>query len=548
MLKILNKHRKFLIALAFIVALVGFKFFSGPRYSDRSENVGKVQTVVAPSEKNVDTLIFGLWTPGQTRAVLAQVESDNEISISSELSGTLESVNVNIGDSVREGQILARFKLTNDLTQISYLNALSNLTATEASTKSNIQSAEIALRNAQAELNQTKSQQGQVNNQSFVSLKTQAKTAETTIEGALTFLDRQLGASPAYERESVFGRSAVGSKNFLLKNRTESAVRELVREFNHLKLQVADNSEFAVKQYAQARIDFAKKVREQLENYNLLIRDSIISSNFTEDNQNTIQTQADSFEPGLDAVISGLTNGIENTKGSNEGNKTAILAAENRVKSAQEQLEIAKSQAEAQLVGAQAQLSSASAATTDLVVRAPISGKVSVKSVNRGEQVSVGASLFTIVNDQASKKVVAFLSRDEWNKVQTASSLTIDINGQKITTEQSFLSARVDPVSQKIRAEFLLPKSADVLVGSFVKVLIPLQAKGGDILPISAIAFEPDGPEVLIVGEDRIAKRQKVTIGDIVADSVQVLNGLKPQAEVVQFRNRAFAGEKIISK
>ena len=212
-----KKHRKIIIALLFVMALILFKFFSGPRYDEPVVDNTLIEDR-APNQKTTETLLFGLWTPEQNRAILAQVESDNEIALTSEISGTLSAVNVNIGDTVREGQILARFKLSNDPTQINYLNSLSNLTATQASASSNIQSAEIALRNAESELTQTISQQGQTSNQSLSNLKTQAKTAETTIQGALTFLDRQLGATPSYEREDVFGRFQIGSKNFLLKN------------------------------------------------------------------------------------------------------------------------------------------------------------------------------------------------------------------------------------------------------------------------------------------------------------------------------------------
>ncbi len=550
MISFLKKHRKLIIALLFVVGLIAFKFFSGPRYQAPEapeKTTAEVEETQAPIEKTSETILFGGWTPTQAREVLAQVESDNEVAVTSEISGTISAINANIGDVVYEGQTLARFKLTNDPTQINYLNALSNLTAVEATTKSNIQSAEIAVRNAETELEQTISQQGQNQEQALTSLRTQAQSAQTTIESALNYLDRQLGASRAYDREVVFGRAFVGSKNFLLKNRTEYAVLDLVREFEALKKQPIGSLAPDIELYSQTRINFAKRVKTQLDNYDTLVRDTIISTSFSEVDQNTIQGQVDAQQSSVDGLIINLTNLIESTKGTGEGNKTAILSAENRVKSAREQLEIARAQADAQIIGAKAQVSSATAAQTDLVVTAPIRGKVVERQINRGQQVSFGSPLFTIVNEDASKKVVAFLSNEEWNQIQTQSEITVNIDGQMIQTNQSFLSARVDPTTQKIRTEFLLPANTDVLVGSFVEVLIPLESEGGKILPISAIAFEPDGAEVLILDRGRIAQRQKVVVGDIVADSVQILSGIPDGTEVVKYRNRVFAGEKVIN-
>jgi len=548
MIVFLSKHRKILIALLLVLGLLAFKFLSGPRYEDPSQAEEIIVEDRAPIEKTAELIPYSVWSPDQNRAVLAQVESDNEINVTSELSGTLSQVNVNIGSAVQEGQVLAQFRLANDPTQVSYLNAVSNLDAIEIATNSNIKSAEIALNNAEAQLERTIAQQEQANDQSISNLKTQTKAAETTISNALTFLDRQLGASQAYKRESVFGRSQVGSKNYLLTNKTEFEVRELVRRFYRLQQETVDDSEDNVKLYAQQRVDFIEEVKAQLEHYNTLIRDTIISDNFTTENQETIQSQLDGLRTPFDNLVINLTNLIQSTQGTKEGNQTAILSAENQVRSAREQMEIAKAQAESQMVGAQSQVSSALAAQTDLTVRAPISGKIVEKAVNRGEQVSFGSQLFTIVNDAAAKKVVAFLSNDEWSKVQQQSKITIEIDGQTIITDQRFLSARIDPSTQKIRAEFVLPSDTNVLVGSFVRLLVPLQSSGQNLLPISAIAFEPDGAEVLKLDNQNIAQRQKVSIGNIIADSVQILGGLENGDRIVKYRNRVFAGEKIISQ
>lgn len=541
MFELIKKHRKIILGCCFIVGLIVFRFVS----QIPTKVTDEVVTPKPAVEKIAEVVNFGTWSPVQTRAVLAQIESDNEVTVNSELNGTLEEVRVKIGDTVREGQVLATFKLSNDPTQVNFLNAVSNRDASQASADRNIKNAEIVMRNAQAELAQTISQQDQNASESLTSLSTQILSSDTSIENALNFLDRQLGSTERYRTDVVFGRLQIGATNFILKNRTEIKVRELVREFETLSNNTAGATATQIRQTAQARIDFTRKVQTQLQNYDRLISDTLISGEFSDQDQNSIQTQVDNLEPTLNNVIINLNSLIEGTETTNEGRNTAIVNAQNRVKSAEEQLQLTKAQAAAQVNTANTQLSSARAAQTDLIVRAPISGKIVEERVNRGAQMSVGTQLFTIINDQAVKKVVAFLSQDEWEKVQTQPEITIVINGLKVTTAQSLLSARVDPTTQKIRTEFILPTEVKALVGSFVQLLVPLQSANNNLLPISAIAFEPDGPEILVLDEQDIGRRQKIAIGDIVADSVEILGGIPENSRVIRYRNRVFAGDKI---
>ena len=544
MIELINTHRKIVLGLSFVVGLIIFRFLLS---SPTSNAPTEATTARIPVEKLAEVINFGDWSPSQSRAVLAQIESDNEVTVSSELNGTLESVRVQIGDPVQEGQILATFKLSNDPTQVNFLNAVSNREATEASAERNVKNAEITLRNAQAELTQTISQQDQNSTESVSNLKTQVLSSDTTIGNALNFLDRQLGSTERYRTDVVFGRLQIGATNFVLKNQTEIKVRELVRDFDSLKATITGDTPLQIRQAAQGRMTFTQKVQQQLQKYDSLISDTLISGEFSDQDQNTIQTQVDNLEPTLDNVIVNLNNLIERTESTDEGRNTAIINAQNRIRSAEEQLALAKAQAAAQVNSANTQLSSAQAAQADLIVRAPISGKIVEENVNRGAQMSIGTPLFTIVNDQATKKVVAFLSQEEWEKVQGKDEITIEINGAKVSTAQSLLSARVDPITQKIRTEFILPPEVKVLVGSFVQLLVPLQSENNNLLPISAIAFEPDGPEVLVINAKNITERNKVSVGNIVADSVEILGGLPEGSTVVRYRNRVFSGDLIKS-
>ena len=107
-------------------------------------------------------------------------------------------------------------------------------------------------------------------------------------------------------------------------------------------------------------------------------------------------------------------------------------------------------------------------------------------------------------------------------------------------------SIRINPESQKIQVEFPIATLPDnVYSGAFVKVLLPLNGVKSNLLPISSIAFEPDGAEVLVVDEAGITKRQNVFIGKVVANAVSIIEGLNDDDQVVRYRSQVYSGEVV---
>jgi hypothetical protein len=103
-------------------------------------------------------------------------------------------------------------------------------------------------------------------------------------------------------------------------------------------------------------------------------------------------------------------------------------------------------------------------------------------------------------------------------------------------------------MTQKLKVDFPLTEMPDdSLVGSFVKILLPIDGESSNLLPISAISFEPGGAETLIL-EDGKGKRVAVEAGDIVSNAIEILSGLDYGAQVVRNRNHAHAGEKLEPK
>ena len=112
-----------------------------------------------------------------------------------------------------------------------------------------------------------------------------------------------------------------------------------------------------------------------------------------------------------------------------------------------------------------------------------------------------------------------------------------------------FLSSQLDVLTQKVLAEFTIPAAVS-LVGNLATVKIPLGGgdAGSNLLPFSAVSFEPDGAEVLVVNsESRVIERKKVVVDRVVVSNIEIVSGIDPGAEVVEFYKRAFPGEKVLN-
>jgi len=109
------------------------------------------------------------------------------------------------------------------------------------------------------------------------------------------------------------------------------------------------------------------------------------------------------------------------------------------------------------------------------------------------------------------------------------------------------LSSKTDPESQKIRVEFPLEElPSNTLVGSFARLILPSVKNGNrKLLPISAVSFEPDGTEVLVLNEENIAERRVVEYRRILGDGIEISGGIVHGDRIIQYRSRVHAGEKI---
>ncbi len=613
-----------------------------------SSDVTKSETEVKDKKsKTAEVVEYGRWSPASYRAVLGTVESEGEVKVFAEHTGTLSNVYVGIGDTVRAGQVLAEFKLQGDATQIQYLNAVNSLKATQSSgsnsiaqaqislqsaerslaetlksqesqiaqaqinlesaerslaetiksQQSLIDQAEVSLQNARKALKENDGQQQQTYYQAFNNVGIQAKNVYTTYDNIVSFLDRMLVVTDKSEYEFVFGRDEVGNRNIVLKNNLRNQTRNLMGELKLLKLKNPGINQGQITIYTRETIAFGNKLQTILNQYYGLVDDTIFVGGVNESFISGLRTQVEGLRANIDSLVSNLKSSLEAAETTKKGSNVSLTGSENGVKSAESALLLTRSQAEAAITAAknsiesakaglvlaqsqadsgtqnaknqietaraglnlsrsqaassnqnaQNQIETAAVAQSKLKVVAPIGGTVADKIAVVGLFTGSGSELFGIVNDRAEKKAVAYLTSEEWLALKNRKTVEVEINGKVVKSNKIFLSTQLDPLTQKIKGEFRLPNSTEALVGANVKVRIPLELQNQNVLPLTAVSFEPDGVEVLIINEEQKAERRLITVGEIVSDSITVLGNLNKGDRVIRYQSRVIPGEMIES-
>lgn len=537
----LNPRKVAIIIGAIVLLLIINRIISGSV---------KIETVL-PEEKikAVEVVEFGTWSPDAQREITGTILSGTDVDIQAEISGTIEKTLVSIGDIVTDGQVLATFQRQNDATQISYENLLQQLAVAKIQTAASVQSAETALISAQSQQGQTQSSEEQNYSRTFDLLETSARNAETTFRNTVEWADQLLGISTGARGDVSYVSQQIGGNNSIFRQDVKNQIEVILLERARLERESLPKmlSDADVLKIANDRLSLLRKTQAIVRNVDSLVRGTPVTSSFTTIDKSIYRGESDGYLSQIEAAVYSLENQIEAAKSEQGRNKLSVLGVDNAVQQAESSLELAKAQARSQITQLETQLRLAQNTQKELTIRAPFSGKITGKTVLAFDQVKAGSVLFSIVGTDIAPKVSTTMTRDELVRVQanpdTVQALFED--GTKVSLKTFQISGKLDATTQKLTVEFpLIELPKDALVGSFVKVLLPIDGTNTNLLPISALSFEPDGAEVLIV-KDGQGQRVKVVVGKLVSNAVEINGGLDVGAQVIRYRTRAHAGEKL---
>lgn len=169
-----------------------------------------------------------------------------------------------------------------------------------------------------------------------------------------------------------------------------------------------------------------------------------------------------------------------------------------------------------------------------LVVRAPVSGRVTALDLRVGENRGAGQRLAEVTPD-AGMKLIADIDEFYLSRVRAGQTASIDLNGKSIDLNVRRVSPQVRNGQFQIDLDFGSERMDALVAGSTAQGRLRL---GGDtdavILPNGPFIERTGGDWVFVVAADgRSAERRTIRIGRRSIEQLEVLSGLAPGDRVI---------------
>jgi membrane fusion protein (multidrug efflux system) len=213
-----------------------------------------------------------------------------------------------------------------------------------------------------------------------------------------------------------------------------------------------------------------------------------------------------------------------------EAERTQQLVAAGAL--AQRDLDVAGSNvtsAEAQLADARSRLVSVQKQLSDATLRAPISGIVSDRAVNKGDVVTVGMPLFTVI-DPGSMRLEASVPSEELSALRRGGTVQFTVRGYEQPFEGRIarISPTADPVTRQVPIFVAIPNTGGRLVaGLYAEGRVVAQSATGVVVPEDAVNAAANPPWVVrVVGQK--TEKVNVTLGlrDPRTERLQIVSGV----------------------
>lgn len=486
---------------------------------------------------NADTMVEDVKFGEIQKTVLAtgSVISSTDVDLSFKSSGIVQDVNVKVGDSVKEGEVLANLdqgeesaRVTQaqaalDEAEASYDKLIAGANTPEVNiAKSSVRSAEVALKNADRAYTATAFQQDNLVNNARLALYNAGLEAKRTkvVSGEVTatLSGAYQGTEEGYYRfELEFITSGFKVKYSGIENGvgTTNVKRGIATPLGTKGLYVTFSTDGSFSGNPVWRVDIPN-------------------------------LESDTYLTNLNAY-----NAAVQTRDS------ALLAAQNTLNSAQASLDEANSNledvlaearpedvaiAQAQILSAQGQLESAVAGLESTIIRAPADGTITSISVDEGEAAS-STKPAMVLKDLENLYVEANIAEANISEVKLDQE--VEFTFDALGSDRVFKGkvAQIDPastlvsgiVNYKIKAS--VGKLEDIKPGMTANLKIIVNSKKDTLMIPKRSVVDKDGKVYVRVVTDEKKKsyeEQAVTLG-IEGDGgvVEVVSGLKQGQKVI---------------
>ena len=206
-----------------------------------------------------------------------------------------------------------------------------------------------------------------------------------------------------------------------------------------------------------------------------------------------------------------------------------------------EEAEAARDSAQARLNTAIASRDAARVQRDFTVVRAPVSGVVSARSVQPGQVVGAGGELLRLIRD-GRLEWRAELAENDLLRVAPGTPVQVDTAAGRVTGTVRRVSPALDAQSRTGTVYADLPDPGPLRAGMFAQGRIALGRASALLVPRDAVVYRDGRAYVFTVDDGNRVRERGIEAGSAHGDAVEVRSGLAASDRVVA-RGAGFLGD-----
>lgn len=221
-----------------------------------------------------------------------------------------------------------------------------------------------------------------------------------------------------------------------------------------------------------------------------------------------------------------------------------VQSAKNNYENALENKEITLRSLKNAIQEAQTSYNEASKNYWKLTITSPISGVISEKFVDVGQELSPGTKVLTIVSNN-STEVELYLSSDEIKFLKVGTSVDVVYSNTN-------LKAKIDSISSVSSKDFTFKTVVKLqdkvsIIGDFVEVVLPIQLESL-LLPINALKILPDNKAIIYGFVNGKIEEKEISLGQTYGDKIEVIDTLEDNFEIILTDIKNFNEEEFTLK
>jgi membrane fusion protein (multidrug efflux system) len=185
---------------------------------------------------------------------------------------------------------------------------------------------------------------------------------------------------------------------------------------------------------------------------------------------------------------------------------------------------------------AESQKKAAEVDVSRLMIHAPFSGTITERFIEKGQNIVLGAQLFTLV-DRDPLEAKIYLPEKEIFGIQPKQKVSLTLNAQKSLTFEGHIkqiNPSVDPKTGTVKVTVEVNQApSEVRPGSFVDVRLVTQQHDNALLIPKKALIEEAGEQYVFLINNGAALRRTVRTGFMDDENAEVLSGLSAGNPVV---------------